>query len=1585
MATCLVAGTLALVAPAPAQATGVSSFTCDTVYSVAGTAPHGITKLDAVNGTLTSNGQFNQGDGVAVNALALPSGGGRYIWGFNRTANKVLRFDATSGSTQTYSVPDNSLAGNVIAGAINPSTGIYYYAASSTGVWTVFAFNTATQTAIGQVATISGDALDGNGDMAFDASGNLFLTTNANASAQGSLARVDGSLPTTAGSESLTVTGLATLPGDSGQYASLAFGPDGLIVVGTSTGRVLRLNPTTGAQVSSITVSSSLADMASCSLPSSATVRVNLPDGRFAGTDQFKVTLTGGGVTSGNSGTTAGTDTGLQNQSGEQAGPVLTQRSTTYTITQTAANGTNLANYTTTWTCTRSSDGSTIASGTGSSGTFTTPATASDVVCTFTNTPLRPAIDLVKTGSAITDVDGNGPDAGDTITYSFKVTNTGTVALNTVAVTDTKVGTVTCPATTLAVGASMTCTPKTYTLTQAEVDAGTVVNNATATGKAPSGVIVTDADTVTTPVPAAPAILLDKTASKTADTNSSGQEDAGDTITYSFKVTNTGNVTLQPVTVADPKLGAITCPTTALAPGASLTCSTRAYVLQQSDVDAGRTVNTATATGTAPGGTKVTDDDTETVTVPQSANISLRKSAGAVTDTDGNGVDAGDTITYTFTVTNTGNVSLDPVTVSDPKVGTITCPTGALAPGQSRACTPKTYALTQADLNAGKVDNTATATGTTPGGGTVTDTDSVTTPVEQRAALVLDKGSSAIADTNGDGQADAGDTGTYTFKVTNTGTVALNPVTVADPKVGPVTCPTGALAPGASVNCTPKAYVLTQADVDAGKVDNTATATGTTPGGAKVTDDDTETRTVPAAPAIRLVKSAGAIVDADGNGQDPGDTITYSFTVTNTGNVTLQPVTVADPKVGPVTCPTTALAPGASLTCSTATYTLTAGDIDAGRVDNTATATGKAPNGATVTDDDSTRTPITTRPALALDKQAGPVVDANSSGVQDAGDTITYSFTVTNTGTVTLDPVVVSDPKIGAVVCPAGALAPTASVTCTPKLYTLTQDDVDARRVDNTATATGTPPSGPAVTSTDSTTTPITPAAANLVLEKTVDKASPRVGDQVVYTLTVRNTGATAAQDVRITDTLPTGVTLVAADPACTVAGGANLTCALGTLAPGGSASVTVTATVDPLPGGVAAATHDLDVQKVEAQLDLEAGQTRTVSVTCAPGYLVTDGAGRADAVDQGTGTLGDVVVLASEATAPDTWSVTAANRATGRAQAKVFAVCVRQATSSNAGHAHDVVVGAPVSDTVALPTGRTDVTLVCAPGRVPMTPGYRFDGTAVVEASFPVGDDGWRFGVRTGPGADAATSATFTLGCLDRQLGEAAGHRHDLPLSEVRSTVVVPAGTVLEVELSCADDAKGIVAGWDLEPGLLHLGNDPRPKIRVFKLSNPTGAPLQASLYLRCLGTRTAGAVTGVVTNTATATTASPETSTVDNTDGATFTVDTTAAPGPVASPAAPVVVVTPKGVAAKVTCAAGARCRGTAVLSVVGKQRLAGDVVRKGVVLAKARYTVRGGDVVKVVLTPTRAGRRYLDARGLTRARLDLGEISKVVTVRR
>ena len=86
--------------------------------------------------------------------------------------------------------------------------------------------------------------------------------------------------------------------------------------------------------------------------------------------------------------------------------------------------------------------------------------------------------------------------------------------------------------------------------------------------------------------------------------------------------------------------------------------------------------------------------------------------------------------------------------------------------------------------------------------------------------------------------------------------------------------------------------MITQADIDAGKVTNTATATGKDPAGNDVDDisgtagdNDTPTDTLlPSNPAIALVKTV--TLNDGGDGLQAGDTLEYAFTVTNTVNVT---------------------------------------------------------------------------------------------------------------------------------------------------------------------------------------------------------------------------------------------------------------------------------------------------------------------------------------------------------------------------------------------------------------------------------------------------------------------------------------------------------------------------------------------------------------------------------------------------------------------------------------------------------------------------------------------------------------------------
>ena len=113
------------------------------------------------------------------------------------------------------------------------------------------------------------------------------------------------------------------------------------------------------------------------------------------------------------------------------------------------------------------------------------------------------------------------------------------------------------------------------------------------------------------------------------------------------------------------------------------------------------------------------------------------------------------------------------------------------------------------------------------------------------------------------------------------------------------------------------------------------------------------------APAIELLKSStfNDNIIADGFAQ-LGETITYAFSVQNTGNVTLTNVVVTDPTVTMSGGPIASLAPGAiDTTTFTATYTLTAPDLVAHKVTNSATVTASPPSGPAITDVSDSQNP----------------------------------------------------------------------------------------------------------------------------------------------------------------------------------------------------------------------------------------------------------------------------------------------------------------------------------------------------------------------------------------------------------------------------------------------------------------------------------------------------------------------------------------------------------------------------------------------------------------------------------------------------
>ncbi len=298
---------------------------------------------------------------------------------------------------------------------------------------------------------------------------------------------------------------------------------------------------------------------------------------------------------------------------------------------------------------------------------------------------------------------------GDVIVYSYLVTNNGNVTLSgPFTVSDNKIATVTCPATaTLAPGASITCTAS-YTITQSDLDAGSITNVASAS----NGTVTSPTDTATVTAGQNPALLI----TKSPDLQ---HVFVGELATFTIMVTNIGNVTLTDVNVTDPLSPSCNRTIGTMIPGATVeyTCT----VSVTADF-----VNKATATGKDPKGNSVSDDDTATVDA-QKASITINKqiaqSASGPWSDALNTIFAGTSVYYQFVVVNTGDVALSGITVNDPKLGGVmTCPKTTLAAGESMTCSV-VGPITATYSNGSSVINTATVTGCADAAHCATDDD----------------------------------------------------------------------------------------------------------------------------------------------------------------------------------------------------------------------------------------------------------------------------------------------------------------------------------------------------------------------------------------------------------------------------------------------------------------------------------------------------------------------------------------------------------------------------------------------------------------------------------------------------------------------------------------------------------------------------------------------------------------------------------------------------------------------------------------------------------------------------------------------
>jgi hypothetical protein len=540
------------------------------------------------------------------------------------------------------------------------------------------------------------------------------------------------------------------------------------------------------------------------------------------------------------------------------------------------------------------------------------------------------------------------------------------------------------------------------------------------------------------------AIAIEKlTNGEDADTPTGPLVAAGSTVTWTYLVTNPGNSPLSNVVVRDDN-GTPANPLDDFSPTFVNGDTNNNGLLDPGETwlytatgtaRVGQYGNLATVTGIDPIGQTLRDDDPSHYFGVRSV-IDIEKLTNNV-DADtptGPLVAAGSTVTWTYTVTNPGNVPLSNVVVRDDNgtpanplddfsplfVGGDTNNNGLLDPGETWLYTATGTAMV------GQYGNVATVTGTDPIGQTPSDSD----PSHYfgvNSAIDIEKATNGNdADLPTGPLVAAGSTVTWTYRVTNPGNVPLSNVVVRDDNGTPANptddfSPTfvggdangnGLLEPGETWLYTATGTAL------AGQYGNVATVTGTDPIGQTPSDSD---------PSHYFGVDSAIHIEKATNGHDAdlptgplvaaGSTVTWTYRVTNPGNVPLANVIVRDDNGTPAnplddfsplfvsgdTNNNGLLEPG-----ETWLYTAT-GTARAGQYGNVATVTGTDPIGQTPSDTDPSHY-FGVNAAIQIVKLTnGRDNDAPTGPKIQAGSVVTWTYRVTNPGNVPIANVAVRD------------------------------------------------------------------------------------------------------------------------------------------------------------------------------------------------------------------------------------------------------------------------------------------------------------------------------------------------------------------------------------------------------------------------------------------------------------------------------------------------------------------------------------------------------------------------------------------------
>ncbi len=724
-----------------------------------------------------------------------------------------------------------------------------------------------------------------------------------------------------------------------------------------------------------------------------------------------------------------------------------------------------------------------------------------DLTANFANDQITPEIDIQKTTNGIQADTGNGPNlaVGSTATFDYTVTNPGTTALDITSIVDD-------PGTPANNGDDFTPTfiggdtnnngimettetwtyqaTRTVTAGQYNNTITVVANPVDANGNDLANVADVNDNDPSAHFGVTPIIALQKlTNGVDADTATGPSLVVGETATFTYNVTNPGDVALDTVVVRDdngtPADNTDDFDATFVAANSDANNNGRLDPGETFQFTATRVVtdgqytNNAVVTGNPvdangqdlAGVADVTDADPSNHIgiTPQIALQKLTNGQDADTAT-GPTLVVGETATFTYNVTNPGTVSLDGIVVRDDN-GTPADATddfdativaansdannnGRLDPGETFQFTA-TRVVTEGQYtnNADVTGNPVDANGVDiAGAANVTDADPSNhigvTP--QIALQKLTNGQDA--DTATGPTLVVGETATFTYNVTNPGTVALDGVVVRDDNGTPADATddfdatfvaaasdannNGRLDPGETFQFTATRVVT------AGQYTNVANVTGNPvdaagvdlAGVANVNDTDPSNH-IGVAPQIALQKLTNG-QDADtatGPSLVVGSTATFTYNVTNPGTVALDAITVRDDNGTPantaddfnatlVAAASDAnnngrLDPGETFQF-TATRTVTAGQYTNNAVvtGNPVDDTGADIAGAADVTDNDPSNHIGVTPQIALQKLTnGQDADTATGPSLAVGSTATFTYNVTNPSTTSLNNITVRD------------------------------------------------------------------------------------------------------------------------------------------------------------------------------------------------------------------------------------------------------------------------------------------------------------------------------------------------------------------------------------------------------------------------------------------------------------------------------------------------------------------------------------------------------------------------------------------------